>query len=240
MVDTSHGHKRIVKYLPLLALILVFAVFVWFEGYKLFDLDTFKAYHQVIKDYIADNFILYLFVFASIYAFSTAISFPGATILSLLGGYFFGTFYGGLGIVFGATVGAIILFLAAKLAFSDLLRAKVAPYIKRFEKGFQEDAASYLLMLRLIPLFPFFVVNLVPAFLNVSFSVYALTTFFGILPASFIYAGLGAAVDNLLELESLNLSFFGRAEIWMPLAGLALLSFLPVLFKKFKKKSSRL
>lgn len=235
MVDHGNNHNRVLKYLPLLALFLVFGLFVWFEGYTLFDLAVLKAYHQLIAEAIQENFWLYLLGFISIYTISTAISFPGATILSLLGGYFFGTLYGGLGIVIGATTGATLLFLAAKLAFSDFLRPKVAPYIKRFEKGFQEDAVSYLLMLRLMPIFPFFVVNLVPAFLNVTFGIYVVTTFFGILPASFIYAGLGAAVDNLLELESLNLSFFGRPEIWMPLAGLALLSFLPVLFKRARK-----
>lgn len=236
MVDSSHNNNRVLRYLPLLVIVVVFGLFVWLEGYKLFDLELIQHYHLRIKEKLNEHFFLYVLGFSGLYAFSTAISFPGATLLSLLGGYFFGTFYGGLAILCGATTGACLLFLAAKLAFSDFLRAKVAPYIKRFQEGFHENEVSYLLILRLAPLFPFFVVNLVPAFLNVRFKVYALTTFFGIMPACFIYAGLGAAVENLFELERLDLSFFSRPGIWMPLAGLILLAFLPVVYRQWKKR----
>lgn len=234
MVVKGHNYKRFLRYLPLFLLMSLLALFIYVEAYELFDLKIFKDYHQTIKVNIASNFYYFLALFVLIYAISTAVSFPGATVLSLLGGYFFGTFWGGGAILIGASTGAITLFLAARLAFGERLRARVAPFIKKFEKGFHDDAFYYLLMLRLVPIFPFFVVNLVPAFLNVSVKLYVLTTFFGIMPACFIYAGLGAGIENLLLIDRLDFAFFSNPQIWAPLLGLAFLALLPVLFKKRK------
>ena len=139
----------------------------------------------------------------------------------------------------GATIGATALFLAARYAFADLLRAKAGPAIRKMEDGFREDAFNYLLVLRLVPIFPFWLVNLVPAFLGVSLKVYVIATFIGIIPGGFVYAlvgnGLGAIFDRG-EVPDLLIIF--QPQILAPILGLAVLAVIPVIYKKMKQRKA--
>ena len=167
-----------------------------------------------------------------------ALSLPGGAVATLTGGFLFGTWLGGLAAVVGATVGATLLFLAARTALGETLRAKAGPGLRKLEEGFKRDALSYLLVLRLIPAFPFFLVNLAPAFLGVSLRVYAIGTFLGILPATFVFASVGAGLGAVFDRgETPDLSIVLSPPVLLPLLALAALAMLPVLWRRFRKET---
>ena len=141
---------------------------------------------------------------------------------------------GGFLIIFSATCGAALLFLVARYLAGDALRARAGPALKKFEAAFNRDAASYLLVLRLLPIFPFFIVNLGAALVGARFSVFIVTTFFGIMPATFVFASIGNGISLLLQAgEAPDLSIVTNPDIMLPLTGLALLSLLPVVWRRF-------
>jgi len=177
--------------------------------------------------------------YVAAYVLVVACSLPGGTVATLAGGFLFGALWGGFFAVIGATVGATLLFLAARSAMGDFLRAKAGPAVAAFEAGFRENALSYMLVLRLVPAFPFFLVNLAPAFLGVRLGVYVVATFLGILPATFVFASIGAGLGSVFDHgEEPDLSLFMEPSVILPLLGLAVLSLLPVAYKKFKGRKA--
>lgn len=226
------------RLIPLAVLAVGFGLFF------AFDLDryvTFQALNDnriVLMNFVDQQGFLAIMAFIVIYAVSTALSLPGGAVLTITGGFLFGTWFGTLYAVIGATAGAIAVFLIAKTSLGDALRAKAGPSLRKMEAGFRENALSYLLVLRLIPLFPFFLVNIVPAFLGVPLRTYAIATFFGIIPGAFVFASVGSGIDSVLAQMD---SEFDPASVLTPqvitaLVGLAVLSLLPVAYKKFKAR----
>jgi uncharacterized membrane protein YdjX (TVP38/TMEM64 family) len=137
--------------------------------------------------------------------------------------------------VVGGTLGAVCVFLAARTAFGNLLRAKAGPALRRMEAGFRDSAFSYMLFLRLIPLFPFWLVNLVPAFLGVSLRTYVVATFVGVIPGALVYASLGNGLGAILDAGGEpDLGIVFQPNILLPLLALAVLALAPVAYKKFK------
>ena len=177
-------------------------------------------------------------LFMAAYVLVTACSLPGALIMTLTGGFLFGTLLGGSYAVLGASVGAVLLFLAARTAFGDMLRARAGGALAMLEAGFRKDAFNYLLVLRLVPIFPFFIVNLAAAFLGTSLGVFVVATFLGIIPGTMVYAsvgnGLGAVFDSGAKPD---LGVIFTWPVLGPLIGLALLSLLPVLYKRMKRNA---
>ena len=225
------------RLLPVLALIAA--------GVAIFALDldrflTFEALREnrhLLMSFVDERAFLAAGLFVLIYAAATAMSLPGGAILSIAGGFLFGAWLGTLYIVVGATIGATAVFLIAKTALGDALRARAGPWLKSMEAGFQENALSYLLVLRLVPLFPFFVVNLVPAFLGVSLRTYVIGTFVGIIPGAFVFAFTGAGLGSVFDSsETFSPAAVLTPEVIVALTGLALLSLLPVAYKKFKAR----
>ena len=140
-------------------------------------------------------------------------------------------------VVIGATCGATILFLAARYAFADYLRGKAGGAMRRMEAGFNENPVSYMLILRLVPLFPFWLVNLVPAFLGVKIRVYVLSTLFGIIPGTFVYALVGDGAGAVLDAGGdLDLGIIFEPRILAPIVGLALLACIPIVYKRFRTR----
>lgn len=185
--------------------------------------------------FVEDRVVLAVTLFVAIYAVSTATSLPGGAILSIAGGFLFGSWLGTVWIVVGATIGATALYLVAKTAFGDALKTKAGPWLKKMEAGFQDNAFSYLLVLRLVPLFPFFVVNLVPALLGVRLRTYVVATFVGIIPGSFVFASVGAGLGSVFDaMEDFSPAAALTPEVITALVGLAVLSLVPVAYKKLK------
>ena len=179
-------------------------------------------------------------LFVALYVLLVAVSIPGAAFLTIVGGFVFGTVIGAIGTVLGATIGATAIFLLARTAIGEGLRARAGPFVQRLEAGFRKNALSYLLFLRLVPGFPFFVVNLVPAFLGVSLRVFVLGTVLGIIPGTVIFSAVGDGLGAVFARggkADLN-EIATDPKVWLPLAGLALLSLLPVAYKRWRGRGA--
>ena len=172
-------------------------------------------------------------VYIAAYAALVALSVPGGAVLTIAGGFLFGTWLGGLCAVAGATFGATGVFLAARAGLGGLAQ-RAGPFFGKIEAGFRADAFNYLLVLRLVPLFPFWLVNLVPALAGVGLPSYVLATFIGIIPASFVYAGLGNGLGKVVDKPDLAIVF--RPSVLLPIVALAVLALVPVWYKKRRRK----
>lgn len=225
------------RFLPLGIIAIALAAFFALGGPDYVNLDSLKENRDVLASFVSDHLIASVIGFILIYATLTAISFPGASFLSIFGGFMFGTLIGGSAIVIGATTGAVGIFLAARYAIGDVLTKKAGPYMQKFEKGLKENEFSYLFILRLIPAFPFFIVNIVPALFDVKLRNYALTTFLGIIPGCFVYASVGAGIGAIFD-QGGEVKLGGlmtQPKILLPILGLITLSLMPIIYKKIKK-----
>ena len=225
------------RLLPLAVLGAVIAAVFAFDLDRFLSFEALRDNREILMAFVHDQAILAVAVFVALYAVSTATSLPGGAVLSIAGGFLFGSVAGTAWIVIGATIGATALFLVAKTAFGDALRAKAGPWLKKMEAGFQDDAFSYMLVLRLVPLFPFFVVNLVPALLGVRLRTYVVATFVGIIPGAFVFASVGAGLGSVFDsMEAFSPASALTPEVITALVGLAVLSLIPVAYKKLKAR----
>lgn len=223
------------RVIPLGLLIAGLAAFFIFDLNQYISLGALKTHREQLQSWVENYGVLSALVFAGIYALAVAFSIPGAVFITIAGGFMFGPYLGTVYVVIGATIGAIGVFLAAKYALGDVLRAKAGPAIKRMEAGFRENELSYLLILRLVPLFPFWLVNLVPAFLGVSLRTYAIGTLLGIIPGAFVYSLVGDGAGAVLDAGGdLNLGIIFAPRFLAPIIGLAVLACIPIVYKKFK------
>lgn len=173
--------------------------------------------------------------FAVLYVAVVAFSLPGGAAMTIVGGFLFGTVEATMLVVVAATLGATIVFLAARSAIGAGLRERAAPWLRRLRDGFNDNALSYLLILRLVPLFPFFVVNLVPAALGVPLRTFVVGTLIGIIPGTFVFASAGAGLGSILDGGGkLTLEGILTPQVVVALAGLALLSLIPVVYKRVR------
>jgi len=210
-------------------------------------LSNLIEHRDMLLMYVTENFALAILTYAAIYVVAVSLSFPGASLITIAGGFVFGWIYTGFMTAFSATIGATIIFSVAKTSFGAVLREKAGSRMGKLAKGFEENAFSYLLFLRLVPLFPFWLINLAPAFFNVRISTYIVATFIGILPGTFAYALLGEGLDSLVESQELanpGCSALGTCEIDLKaaitpeiiaaMAGLAIVSLIPILVRRFR------
>ena len=194
-----------------------------------------------LKAYVAANFLSSAALFMVIYIAAVAFSLPAATILTVFGGFLFGWLAGGLMVVIAATIGGCILFLAARSALGGFLRDKVGGRAAALAEGFKKDAFSYLLVLRLAPIFPFFFVNIAPALFDVTLRTFAAATFLGIIPGTFAYAFLGQGLDSVLDAAQksgtqASISDLVTPQITLAFAGLACVAAIPIIIKKLRSK----
>lgn len=174
-------------------------------------------------------------VFILAYALSTALSLPTGLLLSTLGGFLFGTLWGGLFNVIGATLGATIIFLAARTILGEVLRARAGPFVQKLEAGFRENELSYMLVLRLVPLFPFWLVNLAPAFLGVRTTTFVIGTFVGIVPGALVFASVGTGLGAILSSGGTpDGAALLQPHVILPIIGLAALALVPVVTKRLR------
>lgn len=174
--------------------------------------------------------------FILVYAASTALSLPGGAVLTLAGGFLFGMLPGAVYAIIGASTGAVLVFLIARSALGEPLRARAGPWLTRMREGFNRNSLSYLLVLRLVPLFPFWLVNLVPAVLGMPLSTYTLGTVLGIIPGSLVYTSVGAGLGAVFDAGGQpDPALLLRPAILLPLLGLALLSLAPILYRRLRR-----
>jgi uncharacterized membrane protein YdjX (TVP38/TMEM64 family) len=158
-----------------------------------------------IQSFVSGHFVQALALYAVCYIIVIALSLPGGTLMTLIGGWLFGGMIGGTSAVIAATLGAILVFMVAKTALGDILVRKGGKSLTALGAGFKKDAPSYLLFLRLVPIFPFWLVNLAPALFGVSLKVFAATTLIGIIPGAFAFAFAGAGLSGILESQQADL-----------------------------------
>jgi uncharacterized membrane protein YdjX (TVP38/TMEM64 family) len=182
---------------------------------------------------------LAVLIFMSLYVLAVAFSVPGAIWLTIIGGFLFGVVAGTAYAVVAATLGACAVFLAARYLVGDVLRAKAGPAIRKMEAGFREHALSYLLVLRLIPIVPFWLVNLVPALVGVPLRTFFVGTALGIIPGSLVYTSVGSGFGMVIDQGGTpDLGIIFEPEILTPILGLALLALSPVLYRRLKQRRS--
>ncbi|SEO98549.1 Uncharacterized membrane protein YdjX, TVP38/TMEM64 family, SNARE-associated domain [Rhodospirillales bacterium URHD0017] len=225
---TSQMWRRLA---PAAILLLGLALFLLFGLERYFSFEMLSRHHAALAAWVADNFMLAVVLFVLAYALVVAFSLPIAIIITPLGGFLFGVWLGAILSVVGATLGSVAVFLAARTAFYDLFHARAGAALARFEDGFRRDSFSYLLFLRLVPIFPFWLVNIVPALLGMKLGPYTVATLIGIIPAAFVYASVGASFGALFERgEAPDFAIIFEWRFLLPLLGLAALALVPVLY----------
>ena len=229
--------RRIRRMLPLGVLVLGAAAYFVLDLDRYLALDSLRENRAELLAFVAAHRIAALLAYVAIYVAVIAMSLPGGALMTITGGFLFGVVQASIGVVIGATSGATILFLIAKTALGDPLRAKAGPWLKALEKGVEANALSYLLVLRLVPLFPFFVVNLVPAFLGVRLGTYVLATIIGITPAVVVFTTVGAGLGSILDSgEPFSPGSVLTPQVIAGLCGLAALALIPVIYKRFRAR----
>lgn len=224
------------KFIPILVICTLSLIVFSFDLHEFFTLEQFKHNKIIIDTFVETQIISAIIIYSTTYILGVALSLPIATFLTLLGGILFGQWIGTITVVLSATFGSTILFISAKMASKDILTKKIGGFAKKMQKGFKKNALSYLLTLRLIPLFPFVMVNLVAALLQIPLRTYILGTAIGIMPGSFIYVSIGVAISTLIEQPGFELNVILEPKVLMALTGLGILSLLPMIYKYLKNK----
>jgi uncharacterized membrane protein YdjX (TVP38/TMEM64 family) len=219
------------KLLVLAVFFSIMGLFFLMDGAQWLSLETLKQNSKALLEYADQHYWFLYFGCGLLYITMTALSLPGGVILSLALGLLFGRWMGTFLIVVSATIGATLIFLLTRYLIADWVRVRLQDNEQavKLMDSFQDDAFNYLLFLRLVPLFPFWLVNLVPAFTPVSSRTYIMTTFIGICPGSFVFANLGQTlgqIENMGQLLSM--------PVIIAFSLLGLLALAPILIKRYK------
>lgn len=222
--------------------------------HRYLSLENIVAARDRFQGLLTEHLLVALLGYIAVYAAAVALSVPGALVLTLSGGLMFGWLLGGAAAVAGASTGAVILFLVARTAFGETLRAKAGPSLARVVDGFRRDAMSYLLFLRLVPAFPFFMVNIAAALLGVPLRTYVIATVLGIIPATFAFASIGAGLDSIVAAAkaeqaaclaaksaalcpfALTAKSLATKEILIALTLLGIVALIPVAYKAWNRR----
>lgn len=249
---------RLRAWLPLIAIaalmLLVFAM-GWNER---LTFKTIGLNYEALKAFIAANYLIALSIYTFAYVAVIALSVPCGLIMTIAGGLLFGWAVAAPASIVGATGGATIVFLAAKTSLGEALAARATPWLCKLSEGFKANALSYLLFLRLVPAFPFFVVNLVPALLGVPLRTYVLGTALGIIPGTYAFAVAGSGLGSVIEAQNtiyraclaenpgdgtacpyvVDTSALITKEILIAFVLLGIVALIPVLIKKWSKRDA--
>ncbi len=199
--------------------------------------ESLSQHRQELMQWTENHYLQAVLGFIVVYTIVIALSLPGGSWMTLAGGFMFGTVNGTFYVVVAATIGALGIFLIARYALADYCRAKMGEAGRRMEHGFQENELSYLLFLRLVPLFPFWLVNLVPALLGVSLRHFVIGTFLGIIPGTAVFASIGNGLGAVFEAGGTpDMGIIFAPQILGPIIGLAVLSLVPIIYKRLAKK----
>jgi len=220
-----------------LAVIVILFVIAFASGLAdHISLEELRARGTELQTFAREKPLLCAAIYLAVYIASVAISLPGALILSLTGGFLFGPIGGGFAAVTGATGGSTVTFLVFRTAFGDILRRKPSAFLAVVEAGFRGDAFNYLLTLRLIPAFPLLVVNIAAGLMNVRAKTFVLASLLGMIPSSFVYAGIGAGLGHIFAKGGpVTLATLLSPRIYLPIIGMGVLAFLPPLWRHWRK-----
>jgi uncharacterized membrane protein YdjX (TVP38/TMEM64 family) len=242
------------RLLPLLAIILMAAVLIATGAHRHLSFETLARYHGEIGEFIERHFVGAVLAYVGLYVAVVALSIPGAVFLTVAGGILFGVIIGGAATVVAATIGATVIFLIARSALGEQLARRAGPMVDRLAQGFRADAFNYLLFLRLVPLFPFWLVNIVPALAGVRMATFIAATALGIIPGTFAFAFFGAGLASVMVAQGAEyraclatgqpdcqLDFSVKSavtpELVAALVVLGIVALIPVVVKRFRARS---
>lgn len=220
--------------MPLVVILALGGVALVSDTFSYLNLEFLQSHRAELLARVEANPLPSIGIFVLIYALSVALSLPVATPMTLLGGFLFGRWAGALAAVFGATVGATIIFLIARSSLGHAFRKRAGPLYQRVAKNIEHNALGYMFFMRLVPVFPFFLVNIVPALFNVRLLPYVVTTLLGMLPGTFVYANLGrelGTIENIRDLVSPNMM--------IAFSLLGAFALLPVVYKFVRPNNSK-
>lgn len=242
------------RWLPLLLLAAGVIAFFALGLNRYLTFQALAEHRDWLLAMVARHGVVAPILFIAVYAVTVALSVPGATFLTVTSGFLFGIWLGGLYALIGANIGAATLFLIARtVAASPKVRSAIESLIRisvgeaflrkleatfhKLEAGFQENAASYLLILRLVPAFPFWLVNLGPALLGVPLSTFVLFSALGMVPGAFVYASVGSGLSTLIAAgQTPDLGIIFQWRVLGPLVALAMLAALPIVYRWHKRR----
>lgn len=246
----SRGFVR--RILPLAAIIVLVGAIYLVRGGAL--IESLVRHRAAIDEFVASHRLLAVLSYMGLYIVTVALSVPAAVFLTVTGGFLFGLGLGTSAAVISATIGATLIFLAARTALGEPLLRRAGPRANQLAQGFRDDAFSYLLFLRLVPAFPFFLVNLVPAFAGVRLGPFIAATAIGIIPGAIVFALAGVGLDSMIAAQKNSYDqciaaagsdcrlTFDPADVLTPqliaaLVALGLLALMPVVVKYWRARS---
>ena len=237
--------------------IVAAAMIVYANGWHSYlSLSNVAEHREFLQNYVQTNLLTSLFIYAMVYVAIVAFSLPGGAAATITGGFLFGWLLSGSVTVFAATLGATILFLAARTSLGSALRDKAGGSLRKIADGFKEDALSYLLFLRLVPIFPFWLVNLAPALLGVPLGTYVFATFIGIIPGTFAFAFFGSGLGSVIDAQtaaneaciaekgieacpfSIHPGSLVTKELLLAIGAMGVVAILPVVLKKMRRRTA--
>ena len=220
-------------FLTIFLIIITTFWLVYFFNRDLFELKTLFIYLGIIQNYISKNFIISFLLFTLSYCVLIICNFPAASLLSLIGGFLFGTWVGGISIIIGGTIGSFIVFLVAKLFFHDYISKKLLNKYIYINNYFQKNDLELMFLIRLIPGIPFFAQNLILAGLGAKKSKFFFTTLIGLSPWAIIFASIGRGLEEIfIEDQDLSFALIAKPEYFIPIGIIALLLVVILIFKK--------
>jgi uncharacterized membrane protein YdjX (TVP38/TMEM64 family) len=221
--------------LAILALGFVLGLAVFWDN---LTFESLRDNRQALLAFRDSHYVTMVAAYMLLYVLIVAFSLPGATIATLAGGFLFGLFPGVIFVLISATMGATLIFLAARMGFGRALSARMdasSGTVRRIMEGIHENELSMLFLIRLVPVVPFFVANLLPALVGVSLQRYVVTTFFGIMPGTAVYTWVGAGLGEVFARGGTpDLSIIFDPAILGPILGLCALAALPILLKALR------
>jgi uncharacterized membrane protein YdjX (TVP38/TMEM64 family) len=240
------------RWLPVAVIICLMAVAYGLGAHEKISLQSIAANREELRHFIADNWLLALLIYGLVYACAVALSIPGATLLTIVGGLLFGWFTGAIAAIMAATAGATLIFLAARTSLEEALTRKAGSLVNKIRDGFSRDAFNYLLFLRLTPVFPFWLVNIAAALAQVRLKTFVSATLLGIIPAAFAFSFAGSGLDSIIDAQmaayeaclargeagpctfDLQASRLITPQILVALAALGVVALLPVGLKSWR------
>lgn len=239
-----------------LAILLCAIAAAWAAGLQDYlSLTAIADNRDALIGFVSNNAVLSGLIYFGVYATAVSLSLPGASLLTILGGFLFGWLAGGFLTVLAATAGAIVIFLVARTSLGEALASRAGPWMNRLSKGFREDAFHYLLFLRLVPVFPFWLINIAPALAGVPLGTYAITTLIGIIPGTFAFSVLGSGLDSIITAQrqahlacvaeqgaancqfTLDAGALVTPQLLAAFAALGVVALIPVAVRKWKARS---
>lgn len=248
------GTSALRRWLPLAILVALIAIAYFLGLHRYLTLNSLVENQAALEDLVRDHLLLAVAIYMAIYIAAVALSLPGAAILSIVGGFVFGWVVSVPATVLAATIGAAIVFQIVKTSLGAAVAEKAGPFVQRLSEGFSKDAFNYLLFLRLVPAFPFFVVNAVAGLCRVNFRTFITATVIGIIPGTFAFAWLGRGLGSIIEAQvaarnacvlkkgveacplDLSISSLVTSELLIAFAALGMVALIPVALKKWKKQ----